>query len=59
MGDFNADGNIDEVAFQTANVYARVAQILMGNGDGTLTPTYDLFPFAQVRVPALRARLRQ
>ena len=51
VGDFNADGNIDEVAFQTANVYARVAQILMGNGDGTLTPTYDLFPFAQYVYP--------
>jgi hypothetical protein len=51
VGDFNADGKIDEVAFQTANVYARDAQILMGNGDGSFTPTYDLFPFAPYVYP--------
>jgi hypothetical protein len=42
-GDYNADGKIDEVAFQSGPV--AYAQMLMGNGDGTLTPTYDIFPF--------------
>ena len=45
--DLNGDGKADEVAFQRVSasnpdVYA---QILMGNGDGTFFPTYDVFDF--------------
>jgi hypothetical protein len=47
VGDLNGDGKPDELAFQevspsNADVYA---QILRGNGDGTFTPTYDVFDF--------------
>lgn len=48
-GDYNADGKIDEVAFQSGPV--AYAQMLMGNGDGTFTPTYDIFPFTPYVYP--------
>ena len=47
-GDYNGDGKIDEVAFQSVlppGALPIFAQMLMGNGDGTFTPTYDVFPF--------------
>ena len=49
VGVYSTGGKPDEVAFQTApgtggDWYQ--AQILMGKGDGTFTPTYDVFPFA-------------
>lgn len=57
LGDFNGDGNLDIAVFQYppatpfANLYT---QFLIGNGDGTFTPSYDVFPFA-VPVPDLAA----
>lgn len=46
VADLNGDGKPDEIAFQQlpspGDVYA---QILMGNGDGTFSPTFDLFDF--------------
>ena len=47
VADLNGDGKPDEIAFQEVSptnddVYA---QVLMGNGDGTFTPTYDVFDF--------------
>jgi hypothetical protein len=47
VADLNGDGKPDEIAFQKTppsggDIYA---QILMGNGDGTFTPTYDVFDF--------------
>ncbi|MGO9086014.1 MAG: FG-GAP-like repeat-containing protein [Terriglobales bacterium] len=50
VADLNGDGKPDEIAFQEpppsgGDVYA---QILMGNGDGTFTPTYDVFDFQKV-----------
>jgi hypothetical protein len=50
IADLNGDGKLDEVAFQQpppagGDVYA---QILMGNGDGTFTPTYDVFDFQKI-----------
>ena len=49
VGVYSRDGKPDEVAFQfqqTPYGYSNIyAQILMGNGDGTFTPTYDIFPF--------------
>jgi len=45
--DLNGDAKADEVIFQTPTLDSpfSFAQILMGNGDGTFTPTYDIFPF--------------
>jgi hypothetical protein len=49
VGVYGGGGKPDEVAFQfqqTAGGDLGIyAQILMGNGDGTFTPTYDIFPF--------------
>ncbi len=47
VGDFNGDGKPEEVAFQAPalGTITPYAQFLMGNGDGTFTPTYDIFPF--------------
>ncbi len=42
VADYNADGKLDEAAFQSG-----YTQFLMGNGDGTFTPTYDVFPSLQ------------
>ena len=47
VADLNGDGKPDEIAFQGSGfggggVYA---QILKGNGDGTFTPTFDIFDF--------------
>jgi hypothetical protein len=45
--DLNGDGKLDEVAFQAVSptVALTYAQVLIGNGDATFTPTYDIFPF--------------
>jgi|HubBroStandDraft_1064217.scaffolds.fasta_scaffold00096_16 hypothetical protein len=45
--DLNGDGKLDEIAFQQVSPsnYTAYAQILMGDGDGTFTPTYDVFNF--------------
>ena len=47
VADLNGDGKPDEIAFQQVSPtnYSTYAQMLMGNGDGTFTPTYDVFPF--------------
>jgi hypothetical protein len=47
VGDLNGDGKPDEIAFQEVSPsnFDAYAQILMGNGDGTFTPTYDVFDF--------------
>jgi subtilisin family serine protease len=46
ISDFNGDGNVDLAAIQQATDYpTRVAyvQFLLGNGDGTFTPTYETY----------------
>jgi hypothetical protein len=48
IGDFNGDGNVDIAAFQEDRSFSpprRYVQFLLGNGDGTFTPTYDTFYF--------------
>ena len=47
IADLNGDGKPDEIAFQEVSPSnsSTYAQILMGNGDGTFTPTYDVFNF--------------
>ncbi len=44
IGDFNGDGNVDLAAIQSAIGYPTpvyYVQFLLGNGDGTFTPTYE------------------
>jgi len=48
--DYSGDGKMDEAALQSQNGENYV-QFLMGNGDGTFTPTYDVFPFYQYVYP--------
>jgi subtilisin family serine protease len=46
IGDFNGDGNIDLAAIQQASGYptgVAYVQFLLGNGDGTFTPTYETY----------------
>ena len=52
-GDFNGDGKPEEVAFEGPYTWMdwNYAQFLMGNGDGTFTPTYDEFLFSQYGYP--------
>lgn len=47
VADLNGDGALDAIAFQQISALdlGTYAQILMGNGDGTFTATYDIFPF--------------
>ena len=45
--DMDGDGKVDALAFQVSqSAFAPYLQVLKGNGDGTLTPTYDIFPFS-------------
>ena len=50
VADMNGDGKPDEIAFQAPAPVGgdEYAQILMGNGDGTFTPTYDVFDFQKI-----------
>jgi hypothetical protein len=47
VADLNGDGKPDEIAFQLVSPpeFTAYAQILMGNGDGTFTPTYNVYNF--------------
>jgi FG-GAP-like repeat len=57
LGDFNGDGNLDLAIFQQpslANGPAYV-QFLAGNGDGTFTPTFDIFRLRVPEIPDLTA----
>jgi len=49
--DYTGDGNVDVAAFQEGNAYGRHELLLAGNGDGTLTPTYDIFAFPSYTYP--------
>ncbi len=45
VGDFNGDGNLDIAAFQRDNTSPGIRyyiQYLLGNGDGTFVPTYNI-----------------
>jgi FG-GAP-like repeat len=50
VADLNGDGKLDEIAFQQPPPFGgdTYAQILMGNGDGTFTPTFDVFDLQKV-----------
>ena len=51
VGDYNGDEKLEEVAFQIGNGFGKYAQLLMGNGDGSFTPTFDIFPFSVYNYP--------
>jgi hypothetical protein len=46
IGDFNGDGNTDIAVFQRQSngLGTSYAQFLTGNGDGSFTPAYDVYP---------------
>jgi hypothetical protein len=55
VGDFNGDGNIDVALFQQDSLGPGYVQFLLGNGDGTFTPTYDVFGLGIEMFPDLTA----
>ncbi|MGA7853207.1 MAG: FG-GAP-like repeat-containing protein [Candidatus Acidiferrales bacterium] len=57
FGDFNGDGNADVAVFQfdSLNGGPAYVQFLMGNGDGTFTPTFDVFGIGIQEIPDLTA----
>jgi hypothetical protein len=57
IGDFNGDGNTDIALIQLQGNGAApaFAQFLVGNGDGTFTPAYDIYPLRIQYAPDLAA----
>jgi hypothetical protein len=57
FGDFNGDGNPDVALFQNDSLSGgpSYVQFLMGNSDGTFTPTYDVFNLGIQELPDLTA----
>jgi hypothetical protein len=53
VADFNGDGNPDIAVWENPSTFYRQSylQILLGNGDGTFTPSYNKAEFHQLRVP--------
>ncbi len=54
VADFNGDGILDIGVFQKwAFAYPRdtFVQFMVGNGDGSFTPTFDLYPFDKSSLP--------
>jgi len=55
LADFNGDGNIDVASFLETGFFPNLKtymQILVGNGDGTFTPTYASFDFENRGFPS-------
>jgi subtilisin family serine protease len=44
VADFNGDGNPDIASFQSDPITGGYVQFMLGNGDGTFTPTFEKFP---------------
>ncbi len=56
IGDFNGDGNLDIAAFQivpTNPDNTAIVQFMLGNGDGTFTPTFTTYDFQKYDSPYL------
>jgi hypothetical protein len=49
VGDFNGDGNPDIAIFQMDAYSNQYVQFLMGKGDGTFVPNYDIFALGEMR----------
>jgi subtilisin family serine protease len=47
VADFNGDGNPDIASFQRDALSGSYVQIMLGNGDGTFTPTFEKFRLGQ------------
>jgi hypothetical protein len=57
VADFNGDGNLDIAAFEQESTnfgqYSNASlQILLGNGDGTFTPSYTTFQLEKPVIPS-------
>lgn len=59
IADFNGDGKLDIAAFQSDGTLNRdtFVQFMLGNGDGTFTPTYDVFDFRKPEFDAFAVDL--
>lgn len=60
VGDFNGDGNIDIAAYQLASGFPigrAFVQFLVGNGDGSFTPTFNIYEFHKRFVPQATAEV--
>jgi hypothetical protein len=59
LADFNGDGNLDIAAFQSPGTARNFPndyfQVLLGNGDGTFTPSYTVFPNGKPGAPSTAA----
>jgi hypothetical protein len=57
LGDFDGDGNLDFAVYQQNLVIGgpSYVQFMKGNGDGTFTPTFDIFQLGIQPVPELSA----
>ena len=53
VGDFNGDGNLDIGVTEAGsfNPWPSYVQFLTGNGDGTFTPTYNIYSFGRRTIP--------
>jgi VCBS repeat protein/FG-GAP repeat protein len=53
VGDFTGDGNLDIAIFQQSSLNDGPSwvQFLLGNGDGTFTPTFDVFQLGIPEIP--------
>ncbi len=55
VGDFNGDGNLDVAVFPDPVAQSSEMQILYGNGDSTLTPSYVSYPLGKFWLPQFAA----
>jgi hypothetical protein len=58
VADFNGDGNLDIAVYQLKVSFPNLTsylQILVGNGDGTFTPTYNATEFHKQGIPRTAA----
>jgi hypothetical protein len=55
VGDFNGDGNLDVAVFPDPIAQSSEMQIIYGDGNGTLTPSYVSYPLGKFWVPQFAA----
>ena len=55
VGDFNGDGNLDVAVFPDPVAQSSEMQIIYGDGNGTLTPSYVSYPLGKFWVPQFAA----
>jgi hypothetical protein len=59
LGDFNGDGNADVAVYQRTRYYWQTpyVQVLLGNGDGSFTPSYNVYDPSGFELPHLAVDL--